>query len=133
MTSTPKTSETLNLAADLLQERGWTQGPGGWPGNPAHNGTLCVEGSVMAALSLDNSSAVWDCTPAWDACVAVRNYIPPMVIVPPNGEPLVSRSLILWNDAEERTAEEVIATLRAVTLIEAAREDAELLAEMGSA
>lgn len=131
MTSTPTTSETLNLAADLLQERGWTTGN---KGMVATGDPLCLMGAIGAAAGLATRvadvladsfgsgaapvypyAAVMDCP----AARAVTAYLDEF-------------ELWMWNDDQTDVAE-VIATLRAVALIEAAREDAALLAEMGTA
>lgn len=114
MTASPRTSETLNLAADLIEKHGWTQGPKGWPGHIEHRGTLCLEGGILAALGKswadpDVTAVLAEC-PAFQA---VSRHLWPIALP------------WLYNDSYQRTAEEVIATLRAVAVIEAANEDAE--------
>lgn len=134
-----RTSETLNLAADLIQQRGWTTGS--WD---APDGGLCLEGAINAARGMEGE--IFCHCPAADA---VRSY-------------LGTRFLWAWNDhlrsaptgwvggsIEAATAhgtERVIETLRAAALVEQAREesaadmlalmsapvtDAQVLAEMG--
>jgi hypothetical protein len=111
------TSEVLNKAADLIEERGWVQGgvngiddPWGLAGGP-----VCLEGSIVAALGLKFRSALYDC-PAYNA-VAQHLDRKPMPADAPFHD-----SLWAWNDAPARTASEVIEVLRAAAVIEAARE-----------
>lgn len=107
------TSETLNRAADLIEERGWGQATG-WHPAPGDTGPLCVEGALNATRGLRHK---WTC-PAWQA---VADYIadrPGVLIHKGSGRPIVW----VWNDRPERTAAEVIEVLRAAALIEAARE-----------
>jgi hypothetical protein len=106
------TSEVLNRAADLIEERGWTKGTGGWPGHRNHCGPLCLEGGLLATLGVDWSdpSAVCDAqyTHAWKA---MADYV--------GRTPLF---LFMWNDVQGRTQAEVIEVLRAAALIEQAKE-----------
>jgi hypothetical protein len=112
-----ETSEVLNRAADLIEERGWVRGQG-WPGvssaltGEVYEGTaLCLEGGVMAALGV-SGHAGYD---AWFHCparVAVQEYLAIGQTAP-----------FHWNDREGRTVGEVIEVLRACALIEAAREE----------
>ena len=110
-------SETLNKAADLIEERGWVKDGDGWawdkPASP-----LCLEGAIFAAHSPEvtefwHSQHINEC-PAGNA---VRGYLNM------NGE------LWQWNDRGLRTATEVIEVLRATAVIEAAREDDTIAAE----
>lgn len=106
------TSETLNRAADLIEERGWTFGEG-WPIYNRDTSSLCLEGGIMAAQGMaaethDYEKAVIRC-PAY---LAVLSHLD-------SGFPY----LFQWNDRKGRTAAEVIEVLRACALIEAARED----------
>lgn len=99
---TEATSAILNKAADLIEERGWVGTNGeGWEVDGA---PLCIEGAISAAMGAPLSQ-----------------------VKPPNAK---------WNDAlrynfgtgdfiPARTAEQVIATLRAAALIEATKENAE--------
>lgn len=131
MTDIKPTSEVLNLAADLIEERGWTYGRG-WEGD----GPLCLEGAIGAAAGLhglDNIYALWACP----AAKAVQSYLDNVLRV---GEPLFR-----WNDslrfgrnpdgtiefrwvggspeaADEFASSRVIEVLRATAVIEAARE-----------
>lgn len=120
-----KTSEVLDRAADMIQERGWTYGPSGWEGHgdPEQTG-LCLEGGIAAAvgISLDSEAdqhALVSC-PAYEA---VWNYLE----TDTTWECFHDR-LYDWNDTADRSAEDVIAVLRATALIEAAKENSEVSA-----
>jgi hypothetical protein len=118
-----QTSEVLNKAADQIQERGWKSGAGwvvtrGSEASP-DDAPLCLEGGIMAALGMritvpegddvtdEHFEPLWKC-PAY---LAVQRYID-------TDDP----RLYYWNDRPHRTADEVIAALRATAVIEAARE-----------
>lgn len=106
-----KTSEILNKAADLIEQRGWGKGPGTWSGD-----RLCLEGGLMAAMGVSANH-----TPDFHFCPAhraVSDYL---------GRDLhedAERHLGVWswNDEPARTANEVIEVLRAAAVIEAAKE-----------
>ena len=108
------TSKILDLAADAIQEHGWTQGDEGWD----CAGPLCLEGALMAAVGVDhfkfpqakgfyiapgllNTSRLRDCY----AYLAVQDYLE------------FGDDLWRWNDAEDRTELEVIAVLRAAAAV----------------
>lgn len=109
-----RTSEVLNKAADLIDERGWVQGGNGW-GQFGTVTPLCMEGGILAALGTkwDNMTTFEPIFRQCPAYQAVSAYL----------------GLEEWqdvydyNDEVGRTASEVIATLRACALIEAAREE----------
>lgn len=108
-----QTSEVLNRAADLIEERGWTTGSKGWAYKP--NDPLCLEGGLIAA-----SGMTWDdLDPAefyqCPAYLAVEDYLDLR-------EGREFREAWQWNDAEHRTASEVVEVLRACAVIEASRE-----------
>jgi hypothetical protein len=107
-----RTSEVLNRAADLIQERGWVQGEG-WSGVDDRDG-LCLEGGIMAAAGISGFGAIGD-VQACPAYKAVADYIG---LDLPGGATFAWR----WNDSQNRTATEVIETLRAAAVIESARE-----------
>jgi hypothetical protein len=116
------TSETLNRAADLIEERGWTQGPRGM--SIGTDTPLCLEGAIGAAVGITkyeryNGEDVYsyDETQSCPAGQAVRAYLD--VLRPWS-----------WNDHYNRTATEVIEVLRATAVIEAARENAETRTEV---
>lgn len=104
-----KTSETLNRAADMIEERGWAQREG-WANE---GGPLCLEGGIEAATSITTRRDFIAC-PAYRAVADYLNY----------GE----KPLYWWNDQRGRTKEEVIEALRGAALVEAAKEEADELA-----
>jgi hypothetical protein len=112
-----KTSEVLNKAADLIEERGWVRGSAGWPGmGPG----LCLEGGMMAACGETFTSV--NLFEFW-ACPAYRAVQEHLDLTPGEGadhQPLSPP--YRWNDAPTRTEAEVIETLRAAAVIEHARE-----------
>lgn len=107
------TSEVLNLAADLIQQRGWGTGPASMVGA---NG-LCIMGAINAATigrtPGDEGYELADTCPAGQA---VHAYL--------DTADLEMDSLWQWNDTSATDAAEVIEVLRAVAVIEAARESA---------
>lgn len=120
------TSEVLNRAADLIEERGWRVGPFGWPESVESTEPLCLEGAILAALGLDIESASVDresdVPNTCPAGLAVREYLGLSVEV----------DLYEWNDGISvrvglgkvaKTASDVIDVLRACALIEAAKEN----------
>ncbi len=106
------TSEVLNRAADLIEERGWSS-CSGWPGEEEYGGPsdghLCLEGGIMAALGMTFK----DRRTSGPAMNAVREHL----AIP------AGHALFCWNDLPDRTQHEVIAALRGAAVIEAARED----------
>lgn len=111
------TSDVLNRAADLIEERRWEKGDG-WPSESRERrgAPLCLEGGIAAAMGLVFPENV--AGPAYDgfrtcpAYAAVRSYLG------------WEETLWRWNDKSARTAAEVIETLRACAVIEAAKEAA---------
>jgi hypothetical protein len=114
-----KTSEILNKAADLIEERGWTQQSDDndpWGGGATGTAPVCIEGGILAAMGLgyegNSPSGVHGelrkC-PAYKAVMEHLGYTP-------------WGNLYLYNDTPGRTAEEVIGTLREVAKIEAEKE-----------
>jgi len=111
-----RTSEVLNTAADVLEQRGWVgyDCPGnydtwGWGENLT--GPICIEGGILAALgrpSRFTSIEIERCP----AGRAISDYL----------DRHETCALWRWNDVEGRTAAEVIEVLRACAVIEAARE-----------
>ena len=111
---TTTTSDVLNKAADLIEERGWGSGPEAWDGEDGSG--LCIEGAILAALGISidaRSTVLWTC-PAY---VAVADYLDR-----PRRAAEYGRDLWKWNDEDNRTASEVIEVLRACAVIEASRE-----------
>jgi hypothetical protein len=106
------TSDVLNRAADIIQERGWVQGGAGWfvESLPA-DAPLCAQGALRAAChEATDDHREW-----------YRLYfdVTKPIVAAHVGEPIV----FSWNDKPGRTAGEVIEALRACALIEAAREE----------
>lgn len=121
------TSEVLNRAADLIQERGWVSGPEGWPDSylPA-NSPLCIEGGLLAAQGLTSRAATSEesglrTCPAY---VAVMAHLATDDRWRCSSDWVESGNALAyeWNDAPGRTAAEVIEVLRAAAAIEQARE-----------
>ena len=105
------TSEVLNKAADLIEERGWAKGPAAWAFGYSPGAPVCLEGGIQAALGIDfegfDPYAFQGC-PSYKAVETYLEAAP--------GE------VWDWNDQPERTATEVIEVLRACAVIEASRE-----------
>ena len=108
--STLKTSEVLDLAADLIQERGWTTGSYGWPLWEESMAPLCLEGGIMAALGFASMSPDNEAFRSCPAYWAVQDYLD------------TDGPLWLWNDAGH-TAAEVIEVLRAAAAVERVKEE----------
>lgn len=114
-----KTSEVLNLAADAIETRGWTQaGDDPW-GMQDPTGPVCLEGGIAAVLGIDCThpegahlmGAGYEDLVRCPAYRSVKSYL------------AVDRGFLFsWNDARGRTQAEVIEVLRATAVIEAARE-----------
>jgi hypothetical protein len=113
-----KTSEVLNKAADLIEERGWGIGSTTW-GDCHPDGPLCIEGGIAAAMGLvanepPSSGGIWpEDLNACPAAMAVRGYLG-----------TTDPYLYMWNDHIPKSARDVVEVLRATAVIEAAREDA---------
>lgn len=110
------TSEILNRAADLIEERGWSKGVDAW--TPESGGGLCLEGAIMAAAGITRHIDAPNC----HAYRSVRLHLGDRCrnAVLPGAD---DDRLWAWNDTVARTAEEVIEVLRACALIEASREE----------
>lgn len=120
-----KTSEVLDKAADLIEERGWRQGEGWISTRTRDDSTLCLEGGVMAALGLRPEFVTAHSLQPLLGCpayAAVADYLDLdhgfHDDIPEPREPLYR-----WNDRKSRTATEVLEVLRAAAVIEAAREE----------
>jgi hypothetical protein len=115
MASEMSTSEVLNKAADLIEERGWATGPEAW----GTGSSLCLEGGILAAMGmtedyLSGSAQSWHAFRGCRAYGAVRDYLTSTGDLDPDES--------LWKFNDESAAERVIGVLRATALIEAARE-----------
>ena len=111
-----QTSEVLNRAADLIEERGWGTGPRSIMSEEAP----CLMGAIFAAefgrpaeSEMEGISRVSSCP----AGVALHDYLQ-------DRDASIRGPHFLWrfNDAAGRTASEVIEVLRACAVIEASRE-----------
>lgn len=107
------TSEVLNRAAELIEERGWADrnvdSEEAW-GEYSDTSPICLEGGILAAVGADKYTigGLRRC-PAYRAVHAYLDF-------PEN------RPLYVYNDAIGRSASEVIKVLRATAVIEQARE-----------
>ena len=113
--STASTSEVLNKAADLIEQRGWGVGPEAW----GTGSKLCLEGGILAAMDmtddyLTGAAEPWNALRTCPAYRAVKDYLVSTADLEPDD------SLWVFNDAS--AAERVIGVLRTTALIEAARE-----------
>lgn len=96
------TADILDRAADLIEERGWHQG---WYVNDC--GQLCIRGAMLVAVGIEppQKDMPWpdhsgEANASWqEATDEMDEYL----------DDLAER----WNDAPERTKEEVVSTLRA--------------------
>lgn len=117
-----KTSEVLNLAADQIEQRGWVVGGNGW--NTGSTEPLCLEGGLMAAMGLNWLEFANDTHSEFRTCpayTAVQEYLELANREHINGDGL---ELWRWNDNEAEDSDHVISVLRAVALVEAAKEAA---------
>ena len=117
-------SDTLNTAADLIEERGWRQGPGGWDGYVADDQRLCLEGAIMAAAGItdERRGSMYGYGEVCPAYAAVARYLDKPERPGLSMETPRDAWLWHWNDKIERTAAEVVETLRAAAVIAEARE-----------
>lgn len=92
MSATPQ--DVLREAARILMRDGWTQGEVGTPG-----GTKCAVGAIKAACGVH----LYDWS---DTAVAAADLLQNWV------DPRGSYRVADWNDAPERTAEDVILALK---------------------
>jgi hypothetical protein len=108
-----QTSEVLNKAADLIEERGWSPrgNNGAWHPKPGSTTPLCVEGALRLAAGRRDQDAL-------DALSGYLNDRYPECFNPFSGRVLP----FSWNDRTGRTSSEVIEVLRACAVIEASRE-----------
>lgn len=100
MTDHQHAADVLNRAADHIAAHGHMRGAGHGDG-PIHSAPACLIGAINLAV---------DGAPSREAVDLVHDYL--------------GGSIVLWNDAPERTATEVIEVLRAAAAIEQAKHDA---------
>jgi hypothetical protein len=112
-----ETSQILNRAADLIEERGWTRGVFGWDDE---EGGLCLEGGILAALGLTSGHRHREEFLSCPAYRAVQNYLGLVRAELPHDDAL--NRLWFWNDYNGNK-EQVIEVLRAAALIELAKEN----------
>jgi hypothetical protein len=117
-----RTSEVLNKAADLIEQRGWTKGCG-WQLTDFDNGTdaICLEGAIQLAAGFpavpqSEAAMLADRVRFCPAGQAVVTYLADADRHDRNGW------LFTWND-QRSDAAEVIEVLRACAVIEQAREE----------
>jgi hypothetical protein len=102
------TSEILDKAADLIEERGWNQG---WYVNDC--GGMCVRGAMFAAVGVAipvSKTAPW---PTYEPQLG-RDVYAATVVMDEHVRTPVER----WNDYPRRTAAEVVEALRAAARAE---------------
>ena len=126
MTTIP---HTLSTAADLIDARSWAgrgDQPDPWGGGAATAAPLCMEGALLAAsgVSLPAFDGTLASFHARDALLTALASSPAYRAVAEFLNLSPGRRLSDWNDAEGRTAVEVVAVLRATALVESARESA---------
>ena len=97
-----KTSEVLYEAARILMTEGWGQGTEGW----MEPGTRCSRGAIDASVSL-SLGCIGDSDLANSALARwlIRNESARPGHCPGD-------TIVRWNDAPERTAEDVILALK---------------------
>lgn len=89
------TSQILTAAADLIEEKGWTQGQ-----DHDSLGRYCAWGAIFAIAKNDIRARMDAGCALYSKAVAESDY----------------GTLALWNDARERTKDEVVAALRKTAL-----------------
>lgn len=84
---TPVRTNVFYGVADYLEKYGWIQNDIG-----EHGGPRCIGGAIISVVGLDNNRALCDAVEAFDT--------------------ELGGDLVTYNNADERTAPEVIARLR---------------------
>lgn len=108
MSQDMRVSEVLDLAADLIEERGWITGSAGWR---VQSGGLCIEGAMAAAMGLridaehDPNEVELSQLHACPAYAAVMNYLGDI-------EGKLPISLWYWNDHIAGNRDYVVSVLR---------------------
>jgi hypothetical protein len=103
-TAVPRPDHVLNMAADVVESRGWHQGDF----HDESSGHVCAAGAIRIAAGGMPFESCRDASPAeatFADCLTAHGFAGP-------GHCPVE-VIGIWNDAEHRTAKEVIATLRA--------------------
>lgn len=117
------TSEVLTRAADILRDGKWAT-IGGWPGdhNNRQDGSLCLEGGIMAALGLqleDDDSLANEVHKEFYACpayTAVQEYLVE------KGHIAEDDRAYTYNDQVAKNKADVIRVLRTVARREKKKE-----------
>lgn len=132
------TADQLDLAADLIEKRGWMKG-GGWGVEevwvlPDHtvisttgatlevrptDGPLCLEGGIWAVVQVGVPNGTWGGREPFVACPAYQ------AVVRYLGEEAEFGDAWRWNDEDGRVQTEVIAALRGAALMVRAEETVE--------
>lgn len=99
----PRVNEIRLKAADLLEKHGWVQGTWGRDGGPR-----CMLGACRVAAGVNEANCGGDAEIRYGLAEIAALF---SVEKATNG---TVHSPVLWNDDPDRTAEEVIAALRAV-------------------
>jgi hypothetical protein len=101
----PRTVHKVLLeAADLIEQRGWTQGT--FQGS---DGRLCAHGAIhMAVFDKPDYFGEHDAPLVLAVWCRLRNYLLAKGVEPD----LVRRGCMSWNDAPGRTKEEVVQAMR---------------------
>ncbi len=117
-------SEVLHEAADIIERQGWERCGGMEPGT----GPRCLMGAIGQAID----APVLDMRPIFNkhcySYAAVERH-PAHAAVAEHIDDAVASAwgIFHWNDAKDRTAEDVIGVLRAAAVIEEARESERVL------
>lgn len=108
MSQDMRVSEVLDLAADVIEARGWTTGSSGWR---VESGGLCIEGAIAAAMGLridakhDPNEVELGQLHGCPAYSAVMNYLGDI-------EGRLPVSLWYWNDHIAGGKDYVLSVLR---------------------
>lgn len=129
-----KVSEVLDLAADVVEQRGWITGV--W-NNTREDAPVCIEGAIAAALGIEEdlgSQAGTGPYQEFETCPAyraVQEYLEFEEVDSPLyfwNDAVVSPAV--WEDGEEvspvvlaHSQQEVVETLRAAAAVERAKEE----------
>ena len=128
MSTERKTSEVLDLAADVIEQRGWITGS--W-NNTRQGAPVCIEGGIAAALGIEVDLGGYGTTEDYEAFTACPAYQAVMSYLDLRAED--SDALWHWNDKYRhdgdegarpaRSKEQVVEVLRAAAAVERAKEE----------
>lgn len=119
-----RVSEQLDLAADVIERRGWVGTPsplkeieaGFDPWGLDGVSPVCIEGAIIAVHGVDEFTTTYAVTKC-AAYAAVSRYL----------DLRPGSRLFNWNDAKGRTKEEVVVALRGAAAVERAKEESRQL------